>query len=562
MGTDPAAWPMVERRTQPRVTTMPPVFPGANERIPLVTALRWCTLAIGATIVAPRFADAHGAVLVWCALLPVHAVLRTVRPLRFGSGPWSMAEVASEVAIAAGAASTTGYWRSPFVFCLLTAIIAAGFSRSYRFAVQVSVASALAVALPKVVLSGRLTGTDVQDIIQWTLMLLLVAMVAGYARQISTESQLLQSKTLDQLGQLSEANALLHALHQVAQSLPASLDREEVLDSFSTQVHGLLPLDALTILLHQDGLFVPVRREGNRHQTPINLARMPAQLRQAVHSDRVVTISTFPAGEFGLAPGSVCGMYGPLRARGVLIGAIVVESLRPDTYVAHHCDVLRGLTEPLALAIDNADSFARLRLLGMEEERTRIARDLHDRIGQSLAFVGFELDRVIRVAHRGEDVAAALESVRDDVRNVVGEVRETLYDLRTDVSESKDAPSTLRAYLDRVRVRSDLLVTLDVQGTDRLSLPVERELWRIAKEAITNVERHAKATHLTVRWLVGPRTAELVVTDDGVGLASGGAARADSFGIVGMRERASSINARLDLNSGPGGTTLRVQLVR
>jgi signal transduction histidine kinase len=552
----------MERRAEPR-SAAPPADPQAgNERIPLVTALRWCTLAIGATIVAPRFGDARGAVLVWCVLLPVHAALRTLRPLRFGSGTRSMVEVASEVAIAAVATSSTGYWDSPFVFCLLTAIIAAGFSRSYRFAGQVSVASALAVALPKVILSGQLTTTDVQDTLQWALMLLLVAMVAGYARQISAESQLLQSKTMDQLGQLSEANALLHALHQVAQSLPASLDREEVLASFSKQIHGLLPLDSLTILLHEDGVFVPIRREGNRDQRAMELATMPAHLRHAVHSDRVVTIGAFPSGEFGLAPGTVCGMYGPLRARGVLIGVIVVESFSPDSYASQHCDVLRGLAEPLALAIDNADSFARLRLLGMEEERSRIARDLHDRIGQSLAFVGFELDRVIRVARRGDDVALALETVRDDVRNVVAEVRETLYDLRTDVSDISDAPSTLRAYLDRVAARSDLVVTLDIQGADRLSLPVEREFWRIAKEAITNVERHARASHLSVRWLIGPRTAELVVVDDGIGLDAGTGQRSDSYGLVGMRERASSINARLELSSTPQGTTLRLLLVR
>ena len=92
----------------------------------------------------------------------------------------------------------------------------------------------------------------------------------------------------------------------------------------------------------------------------------------------------------------------------------------------------------------------------------------------------------------------------------------------------------------------------------RLPIPQERELFRIAQEALVNVERHADAEHVTVAWRCDGRSAELVVTDDGDGFPVGRSGRLDSYGLVGMRERAAAIGARLDVESTPGqGTRIR-----
>ncbi len=86
------------------------------------------------------------------------------------------------------------------------------------------------------------------------------------------------------------------------------------------------------------------------------------------------------------------------------------------------------------------------------------------------------------------------------MRGVIGEVRDTLYDLRTDVNDTSSLPATLEVFLNRVRDRSGLIVSMRSQETKRLPMPQERELWRVAQEAITNVERHAKATQVTITW--------------------------------------------------------------
>ena len=77
--------------------------------------------------------------------------------------------------------------------------------------------------------------------------------------------------------------------------------------------------------------------------------------------------------------------------------------------------------------------------------------DLHDRIGQSLAYLAFELDRIVKSDGRGDTVGPSLEQLRSDIRDVIREVRDTLYDLRTDVSEDHDILSVLNLYLQRVR---------------------------------------------------------------------------------------------------------------
>jgi signal transduction histidine kinase len=254
-------------------------------------------------------------------------------------------------------------------------------------------------------------------------------------------------------------------------------------------------------------------------------------------------------------------MYAVLPARGAIIGLLSVEHEAIDHFDERNLELLAGFAEPAALAVDNARWFGRLRTVGAEEERNRIARDLHDRIGQSLAYLAFELDRIVKAGARDDDVRPALGELREDVRTVIREVRDTLYDLRTDVSDEQGFLDTLELFLGRVRERSALEVTVRTEETSRLPLPQERELFRIAQEAIVNVERHAAASHVTVTWRCDGQEALLEVADDGQGFPIGRSGRLDSYGLLGMRERAASIGAALDVDSVPDrGTRVRLTL--
>ena len=147
------------------------------------------------------------------------------------------------------------------------------------------------------------------------------------------------------------------------------------------------------------------------------------------------------------------------------------------------------------------------------------------------------------------------------MREVIGEVRETLYDLRTDVSDKNDFISTMQGFAARVGERSGLNIELQLDGESRLPLIQEREMWRIAQESLTNVERHAQAENVQIVWRCDGESAMVRVADDGNGFQAANAGRLDSYGILGMRERAASIGAQLEFESAPGeGTAVTCRL--
>lgn len=562
------AWPFVDRR---RIAGPPPGHGRERRAIarlrsqgataPLL-AVRWGAVAVGVSLASPDIVAGDLAPLLGAVLLSAFATVSTVRPLGPDASDTAVAvRVVAELALGLAVTVATGAWASPYVFSLVTAVLVAGVTAGVAMGIRTSVVAACSVMVVELVARGVDQPTAVREAVQWLAMMVLVALVAGHARRISVESANQHSLALDRLGRLAEANALLFSLHRLAQSLPASLDLEEVLGSTTNRIKDLLHHDAATVLLldETDHRWRSARRHGHQGPDSYATATLPPPLKRAMLGERVVSEASLQDMGPGVAPDAASGMYAPLRARGSLIGLVAVEANRPGAFGPREADLLDGLMAPLALAIDNARWFARLRTLGAEEERTRIARDLHDRIGQSLTFLAFELDRAVRNADDG--VRPTLEQLRSDLRSVIREVRDTLYDLRTDVSEDRTVGAVLGSHLERVRDRSGLVVTVRLDEQGRLPLPQERELWRIASEAIANVEKHARATRLDVAWRCVDGVAELVVADDGVGFAGPPPSRPDSYGILGMRERAASIGAAIAVDSAPGrGTTVRVTL--
>ncbi len=524
---------------------------------PAVLAIRWGTASVGLVLAIPGFDRGEPATIAGCALLFAYTTLRTLHPIAHRDSRAGLVPILAEVAVNAAVVASTGRWDSPFVFSLLTAVVVAGFARGFVFALEIGAVSALSVGTVDLLRPDH----DLRVGVQWTVELLMVALVAGYARRISGEADLQQSLALDRLGRLSNANALLFSLHQLAQTLPASLDLREVLDQTMGRLHDLFDYEAAALLVYDDTdrTWTVARREGTRLPPALSNESLPPPLARSLSLRSYVSEpNLLVQGGPGLAPRMCSGMYAVLPVRGSIIGLVAVEHGEPFHFTQRDVELLNGFAEPAALAIDNARWFARLRTVGADEERTRIARDLHDRIGQSLAYIAFELDRIAKSENKGADVGAELDQLRSDVRGVIGEVRDTLYDLRTDVSDSLDLLTVLDQFIQRVRERTGLTITLRMEESGRLPILQEREVFRIAQEAITNIERHSEAQHVTVSWRCDGRTASLEIADDGRGFPTGTAGRLDSYGITGMRERAAGIGAELEVSSSPGvGTRVR-----
>jgi signal transduction histidine kinase len=530
---------------------------------PAVLAIRWATVLVSIVLAAPDIMDGGRAIILWLLALVALGVYRTRRPLHYTDDTASLMDLLAEAGFVAIAVHATGSWSSPLVFTLLVPVIAAGFARGFGFGFRIAITVSASVLLPDL-LDGSYLPADVDLAMQWVVMLLLVSVVAGYGRRISGEANRQHSVALARLSRLSDANALLFSLHRVAQTLPASFDLDEVLDTTVQRLKDLLTFDAITILLLDDTehRWIVVRGEGARLPPSLQTEDLPPPLLTVLSEPQVVRCTDLaqPGGP-GLVPTMGSGLYAPLQARGSIVGLVAIEHRQTKHFDDRDGELVGGFVEPAALAIDNARWFSRLRTVGADEERTRIARDLHDRIGQSLAYLAFELDRLVKAEKRGQELGPSLDRLRGDVRGVIGEVRDTLYDLRTDVSDAVTLVDVLEDFTVRVTERCGLEVELQADRRRRPALLQERELWRIAQEALMNVERHANATRARVVWRCDGDSALLEILDDGEGFPPGVAGRLDSYGILGMRERASSIGATLEVLTAPGkGTRVRCLL--
>jgi signal transduction histidine kinase len=529
---------------------------------PVIMAVRWATTGMSLALASPDLPDGHPSLLIWTALILANTVLRTFRPLRYTASIRSLLALLGEIGLHVLAVIATGYWASPLILVLMNAVIVAGFARGFGFALRVGAASTLAVTLPGIGAPGWSTnGLAVSG--QWATLIALSGIVAGYSRRISGEASHRHSLALDQVARLADANALLTDLHRVAQTMPASLDLGDVLDTTVARLRALLTHDAVAVLIVEpDDRWRVARQAATGLRGELTSDQLPAPARGALVAGRAVRSSFAGPDEHGLSSQSRSGIYVALLARGRLIGLLAVESRDLDAFSQREEQLLEGFVEPVALAVDNARWFQRIRTVGADEERTRIARDLHDRIGQSLAYLGFEVDRMIRHHDQGLDVGESLQQIRQDLRGLVGEVRDTLSDLRTDVTDNRGFVETASEFIERLALRRGLQVQLDCAPRRRLPILQEREMWRIAQEALVNVERHAKAGTAVLRWRCDDRGALLEVRDDGQGLPpssdGGPIGRPDSYGIIGMRERADSIGATFEITSHPGeGTNVR-----
>lgn len=517
----------------------------------IIIWLRWTTLVVAAILI---FSDRSltTATAVSFAALAAHNTMRTAKPITYSGSEFRfVSAVLLDVCVGVAAVLSTGYWQSPFYFCLTAVVVVAAVARGLAFALRVAVVTAVVIAVPYHL---AIDGASVSTTITLGSELVFIGLLSGYANKMFGEADRKAKFALSRLGQLTEVNSLLLNLSRAARDLPVSLDMQQTTSGTLQRIHELMNPDMIVVFLRDDATatWTAAITDGCSPSLTDD-GSLPSAVSRSLSLGGPVCV--YAPTEM-LSPTSRTAVYAPLLARGELIGALAIETDDTDAYSDDHLPIVDGMAEYAALAIDNARWFSRLRTIGAEEERLRLARDLHDQVGQSVAFLAFELDRIAEKA-KESSVHDDLETLRRDARKVVTDVRNALYDLRTEVTEASDLPATITEFLERVASRSGLHVNTDFRVESRPPLTKEQELWRIAREAIVNVERHANATTVTVRYAVNRAGVTLEVEDDGSGFTPT-AGRPDSFGIVGMRERADAIGATLAVTANPGtGSTVR-----
>jgi signal transduction histidine kinase len=191
--------------------------------------------------------------------------------------------------------------------------------------------------------------------------------------------------------------------------------------------------------------------------------------------------------------------------------------------------------------------------LAISRERNRLARELHDTLAHSLSALTVQLQALRSLlAHNPKAAEEAVDEIATLARHGLEESRQAILALRTDPVETLGLAGALRDELQSLQARTGVQSDLVIAGQDPdLTLEEAQTLFRIAEEALSNVERHAAAQQVNVRLACGSDRVDLVVLDDGHGFDPAGV-NSDRYGLTGMRERAALIGATLDVRSRDG----------
>jgi signal transduction histidine kinase len=241
----------------------------------------------------------------------------------------------------------------------------------------------------------------------------------------------------------------------------------------------------------------------------------------------------------------------PLELGGPTVGEVVIATVGElsDEQREQAVELLR----PLALGFSNVLLLQEITRTAIKEERVRLARELHDEIGPSLASLGLALDVALVQGVEDPTLAGNLERLRSDVSMLVEEVRATVADLRSAGGESL-SQAVLKA---AARAASGTEVVVDLRENRPPRPAIAGDVAAIVTEAIRNALIHSGAEKIRVEGDVDFERGWVQVSDGGRGFDVG-AVPDGHFGLMGMRERAQRMEARLDVTSGGEGTTVRL----
>jgi signal transduction histidine kinase len=224
---------------------------------------------------------------------------------------------------------------------------------------------------------------------------------------------------------------------------------------------------------------------------------------------------------------------------------------------------LRQETQRRAVAETELSEVLRSTVEDQEAERLRIARELHDTLGQSLTLLQLGLDDLGAVLPSdAEDRVAALrklaQGVGSEVNRLAWEIRPTALD---DLGLQTAIQHLLEIWSERLHLQFDLRLALHDR---RLEPVVETTLYRVLQEALTNIARHAGATRVGVLLEVRDKEVRMIIEDDGKGFSPAEPLRVGAptkrLGLIGIRERLTLISGKLEIESAPGrGCTLFVK---
>ncbi|MCL4523182.1 MAG: PAS domain S-box protein [Acidobacteria bacterium] len=376
-------------------------------------------------------------------------------------------------------------------------------------------------------------------------------------------------------------------------ALTQTLDLESVLDTLLDYLQRLVPYDSANVMLLEAESRMAVRalrgyqtwaeRELTR-QIEFDPGSVPLihSILTRQQSRLVPDTEKFPEWVRLRGAEHVRSWIGvPLIAGGKVIGIYSVDKAEPEFFTEEHVQLAETLAAQAAVAVQNALLYDarthvewRLRQLSnrllrlQEDERRRLARDLHDSFAQTIAAVSLNLARVGECAALlDEGAGKALAEARENVKQTAEDVRTLTYLLHPPLLEELGLAAALRAFAKGFSARSGIQTTVQTaENFKRLPDEVEAALFRVVQESLANVQRHSGSATAEIQLRRTERNVHLEIRDRGKGVPQNildsmdGSAEGLGVGILGMRERLRQFGGRLEIISSGHGTTVQVIL--
>ena len=385
------------------------------------------------------------------------------------------------------------------------------------------------------------------------------------------------------------------ALHEIGLAITSKLMLDDVLEAVYESIQRLLPLDAFYVGLYnyQDQtisceiLYDEGRRYPKRlRPMPVDPTQRAPWAREPRLIHRTPEEASRPPGPkaFGnVARASASLLYAPLKLGDQAIGEISVQSYAPNRYTPDNLQFLESVGQLVAIALDNArlhqeaqvslraqiearheveawaEEFPRRVRRAEEEERARLAAEMHDGLAQTLSYLHLQVDQAIEELRAGADAEGRLARVRETLLQAVDDVRATIALLHSPPSAPRPLSQLVRLAADEATRGTAFQAEVPVEiGADWIVPPdTAAQVVRVVQEALANACRHAGAGRLAVRlWQEGDEGV-VCVEDNGLGFDprqphTDGQRR---FGLSIMQARAARIGGQLDVDSAPGRGT-------
>jgi len=354
----------------------------------------------------------------------------------------------------------------------------------------------------------------------------------------------------------------LQTLLDVAAAASSSLELDEMLSATLDRLVALVGAARAGVML-LDGESGELEPRMLRPEQPIaadDLAAITPTCHAVIAGGEPLYVPPDPKKGF-LEPGALL----PLRVRGQALGVLVIIGPQGSAFSEGRLALFESIADQLGVAIENARLYEQAERSAVAAERSRLARDLHDAVTQTLFSASLIAEVLPRIWERHPDEGRRrLEELRELTRGALAEMRTLLLELRPSALIEAELGDLLRQLAESITGRARVPVSVEVEGECALPPEVKVALYRIAQEALNNVAKHAAASQAAVslRYLLpspcqgeGPGVrVELRISDDGRGFDPQGVPP-ESLGLGIMRERAEAIGAALRIKSQVGQGT-------